>query len=83
MISGSLSMLAQLSLSLAQLSPSLLLIIIWQSSSLTDKKVKAENQQKDLSIKKRNRSKQAGAELCQAQAQQGYHAEATTKQTLD
>ena len=27
--------------------------------------------------------KQTGAELCQAQAQQGYHAEATTKQTLD
>ena len=26
---------------------------------------------------------QAGAELCRAQAQQGYHAEATTKQTLD
>ena len=30
-----------------------------------------------------NEEKQAVAELCQAQAQQGYHAEATTKQTLD
>ena len=27
--------------------------------------------------------KQAGAKLCQAQVQQGYHAETTTKQTLD
>ena len=29
------------------------------------------------------RDKQARAELSQAQAQQGYHAEATTKQILD
>ena len=36
-----------------------------------------------LPFKETQQKEQAWAELCQAQAQQCYHAEATTKQTLD